>query len=400
MPYDRHIDKTEEALQDLREVYGRSNVHRFMDGLFSGKFNTEEDVIKFTNYIRESDGRTQLELSRLKKLLAEGFLEQFATNFNKRYSTCHMLMNRMRSGISRGLRMLETLCSKKRSRNGCRKKRNVVENSKMGKGAYNLMLWGLEQCNCLDSVSTLYHEIRAYEGHLTDCIDLCLDVINQVAYIRNHPEIAYEKHQKNRRQVLENNRSVIKRFIEMNAEMENELMEKVKVWKQEKKSMEEISAMLYHALDVNEYNDWIISEEVMAARRDGLTNPECALWGDDKQQVMRCRVAYMHIGELNPEGQDGRIGGKFLAMLYKWSKVKARGLDHWLIYFTDFYKTSGGTLKPVKLGAVKRGIKQMTFGEIDADTIKRFNKKADELVDNYMIRTSDDEKGIKEAANF
>ena len=87
-------------------------------------------------------------------------------------------------------------------------------------------------------------------------------------------------------------------------------------------------------------------------------------------------------------------------MLYEWSKVKARGLDHWLIYFTDFYKTSGGTLTPVKLGAVKRGIKQMTFGEIDADTIKRFNKKADEIVDNYMIRTSDNEKGIKEAANF
>ena len=47
-----------------------------------------------------------LELTRLNQLETEGFIEKFATNYNKRYSTCHLLMNKMRSGISRGINML------------------------------------------------------------------------------------------------------------------------------------------------------------------------------------------------------------------------------------------------------------------------------------------------------
>lgn len=399
MGYNKRIDKTEEALCELREVYSSNEIARFTDGLESGRINSEEKVIGFTNYIRTSDGLTQLEYSRLKQLQDEGFIEKFATNYNKRYSTCNMLMNKMRSGISRGLQMLEGLCEKKRSRGNSKSKRKVVNSSKMGKCPYNTAIWGLEQYK--DSVRVLYNEIVSYKTHLNQCIDLCLYISKQVAYIRNHPESAYEKHQKNRQEVLLNNRSVIKRFIDMNAEMENELMEKVEAWKEEKKSMEEISAMLYHALDENEYNDWIISEEVMAARRQGITNQERALWGDDMQQVMRCRAAYSHIDELNPEGQKDHIGGKFLALLHNWSKVKpTRGLDYWHTYFTDFYKTSGGVLTPVKLGAVKRGLTQIVRDEIEKDEVDKFNQMMDNLVNNYMITSSDEEIDMKLAVNF
>ena len=399
MAYDKHIDKTEEALCELKEVYSSNEVDRFIDGLESGRINSEEKVIEFTNYIRESDGLTQLEFSRLKRLYEEGFIEKFATNYNKRYSTCNMLTNKMRSSISRGMQMLEKLCEKKRSHGNTKSKRKVIDNSKIGKSPYNSTLWGLEYH--MEFVIVLYNEIISYKTHLSDCIDLCLFVIKQVAYIRNHPETAYEKHINSRQKVLENNRSVIKRFIEMNAEMENELMEKVEAWKQKKKSMEEISAILYHTLDENEYNDWIISEEVMAARRQGITNQERALWGDDKLQVMRCRAAYSHIDELNPEGQKDHIGGKFLALLHNWSKVQpTRGLDYWLTYFTDFYKTSGGVLKPVKLGAVKRRLTQITKEKIKKEEINKFNQMMDNLVKKYMITSSDEEKDMKKAANF
>ena len=399
MAYNKHIDKTEEALYELREVYSSNEVDRFTDGLESGRINSEEKVIQFTNYIRTSDGLVQLEYSRLKRLQDEGFIDKFATNYNKRYSTCNMLMNKMRSGISRGLQMLENLCEKKPSKGNSKSKRKVIDSSKIGKCPYNGAIWGLELYR--DSVRVLYTEIVSYKTHLNQCIDLCLYIIKQVAYIRNHPETAYEKHQKNRQEVLLNNRSVIKRFIDMNADMENDLMDKIETWKQEKKSMEEISAMLYHTLDENEYNDWIISEEVMAARRQGISNQERALWGDDKLQVMRCRAAYSHIDELDPEGQKDHIGGKFLALLHKWSKVQhTRGLDYWLTYFTDFYKTSGGVLTPVKIGAVKRGLTQITTEIIEKKEIDHFNQMMENLVKKYMITSSDEEKEMKQAANF
>lgn len=399
MGYNKHIDKTEEELCELGEVYSNNEVDRFIDGLVSGRINSEEKVIEFTNYIRTSDGLTQLEYSRLKRLQDEGFIEKFATNYNKRYSTCNILMNKMRSGISRGLKMLEDFCEKKRSHGNYKSKRKVVNSSKMGNSPYNSALWGLEQYK--DSVRVLYNEIVSYKAHLSLCIELCIFIIKQVAYIRNHPESAYEKHQKNRQEVLLNNRSVIKRFIDMNAEMENELMVKVNAWKKKKKSIEEISAMLYHTLDENEYNDWIISEEVMAARRQGITNQERALWGDDKKQVMQCRVAYSHLDEMSPEGQKDHIGGKFLALLHHWSKVKTtRGLDYWLTYFTDFYKTSGGVLTPVKLGAVKRGLAQIVKEEIEKKEVEDFNQRMDNLVRKYMITSPDEEKYMKRAVNF
>ena len=399
MAYDKHIDKTEEQLHELKQVYGRNCVDRFLDGLDVGKIHSEEQVIEFINYIRTSDGLTQLEFSRLKKLEEEGFIEKFATNCNKRFSTCNMLMNKMRSSVSRGIGMLEKLCNKKRSRGNSQSKHRVINSSRMGNSSFNYMLFGLEHYK--ESVRTLYNEIVSYKKHLNECIDLCLYIIEQVAYIRNHPETAYEKHKKNRLVVLLNNRSVIKRFIDMNAEMENELLEKVEAWKQEKKSIEEISAMLYHTLDENEYNDWVISEEVMAARRDGITNQERALWGDDKQQVICCRAAYSHIDELNPEGQEGRIGGPFLALLYKWSKVKSnRGMEYWLTYFTDFYKSSGGVLTPVKKGAVKRGIAMIAKGTIENADIDEFNKKMDALVKKYVMTSSDESNQIKKAANY
>ena len=87
MAYDKHIDKTEEELCELREVYSSNEVECFTDGLESGRINCEEKVIEFTNYIRNSDGLTQLEYSRLKRLLDEGFTD-LAKPSGRRMEAC------------------------------------------------------------------------------------------------------------------------------------------------------------------------------------------------------------------------------------------------------------------------------------------------------------------------
>lgn len=399
MIYDKHIDKTDEELRELNKVYGKSNLSRFLDGLSAGHIDTEEKVIELTNYIRESDGLTQLENSRLRKLRDEGFIEKFATNYNKRFSTTHMLMNKMSSSISRGVKTLAMFCEKKRSHKHHQSKPKVAEHSKMGKGAYTPSFVGLEAYK--ESVHVLYKELNDYRQHLSEGIEICLYISEQVAYVRSHPKVAYEKHRHSRQEVLTNNRSVIKRFVDLNAEMENDLMKKVEEWEQEKKSMEEISARLYHTLDVNEYNDWVISEEVMAARRQGLTNPERALWGDNKLQVLRCRAAYAHVDELNPEGHKGHLSGRFQTLLYLWSKCSsARGMDYWLAYFNNCYKDNGGRYTPVKIGAMKMEKAKITREVVTKKEIEEFNKKMDELVDQYVLNSSAKEKGVKNAVNF
>lgn len=400
MAYNKHIDKTEEELRGLRVVCERNDIDRFIDGLEAGEIKTEEDVIELTRTVRNNDGFALLEYSRLKRLKEEGFIDNYATNYNKRYSTTHMLMNKMRSSISRGLLFLESFCEKKRRKGHSKKKRSVVRNSKMGNGEYRPSLWGLEHYK--ESVKILYKEVVGYTDDLTKCIDLCIEMIEAVKHVRSHPEVAERIYNNCHRDTVINNRTTIKRFITLNANLENDILKKMQEWEKQKKEMKELKAMLYHTMDVNEWNDLCICEEVMAACMNGVTNKERALWGENTHQIMRVRVAYNHLDELEPEGQKGRIGGKFLYRLLVWSHVLPnRGIEYWHEYFLEIY-SSKGTLNPDKPGAIKMAKGKMAKMNLQDDKKEQeeFNHKLDELVKRYMIDEQDKPQAMKEAVNF
>lgn len=402
MAYNKHLDKTEEELRELKAVYEKDELNRFLDGLEAGKIQKEEDVIALTNSIRISDGLAQLEYSRLKRLKDEGFTERYATNYNKRFSTTHMLMNKMRSSISRGLNLLENFCEKRPRRGHSKKKRGVVRNSKLGKGEYTLSLWGLEHYK--ESVKVLYKEVCGYTDDLTKCIDLCMEIIERVKVIRSNPEEADLIYNNSHRDTILNHRTAIKRFIALNANLENDILKKMQEWEEKKKDLKELKAALYHQLDENEWIDLCICEEVMEARRNGATNKERALWGDNTRQIMRAKVAYEHIDELEPKGQKGRIGGEFLYRLYVWSHILPnRGLDNWHEYFLGKYKEDGkGKLNPDKVGAMKMAKGKIAKMRLDEDNKiqAEFDKKLDELVKKYMIEEPEELDTVKDAVNF
>lgn len=399
MAYNKHIDKTEEELRGLREVYAQDEIDRFTDGMACGKIRDEEAVIEFTNMIRQSDGLTQLEYCRLQRFKV-GFVENFATNYNKLYDTSHLLMNRMRSGISRGLRMLETFCEKKRRKGHSKSKRKVVENSKMGRGAYSLSLWGLEPYK--ESVKVLYKEVVNYSADLTKCIDLCLEIIEKVNYVRSHPDYADEIYNKCHKETIMNNRNLIKRFISLNADLESDIYNMMEDWERKKKALKNLKAKLYHTLDENEWNDLCVVEEVMTARQQSITNVERALWGDNKQKVMCIRVVYEHLDELEPKGQKGMIGGMFLARLHRWSNVLPnRGLEYWYEYFITSYK-SNGQFKPAKCSAIKTAkgkIAKLDNSE-DMKQQAEFDERITILLKKYMVGLQESDEDKKEAVNF
>ena len=400
MAYNKHIDKTEEELRELRVVYERNDVDRFIDGLEAGEIKTEQDIITLTNTVRNNDGLALLEYSRLKRLKEEGFIENYATNYNKRYSTTHMLMNKMRSSISRGLSFLENFCEKKRRKGHSKKKRSVVRNSKLGNGEYRPSIWGLEHYK--ESVKALYKEVVGYTEDLTKCIVLCLEMIEAVKHVRSHPEVADRIYNNCHRDTVINNRTTIKRFITLNANLENDILKKMQEWEKQKKEMKELKAKLYHTMDVNEWNDLCICEEVMAARRNGVTNKERALWGENTYQIMRVRVAYDHLDELEPEGQKGRIGSKFLYRLLVWSQVLPnRGIEYWHEYFLERY-TSKGILNPDKPSAIKMAKRKIAKMDLQDDKKEQeeFNRILDELVKKYMIDDKNKPQEMKEAVNF
>ena len=398
MAYDKHIDKTEEELRKLREVYNQDDVDRFIDGMEAGRITSEAQVIEFTNKIRQNDGLTRLEYSRLERLKV-GFIEAYATNYNKRYSTTHMLMNRMRSGISRGLKMLEDFCEKKPRRGHSKKNRKVVENSKMGKGAYRPSMYGLEYYK--ESVKTLYAEVDNYTNDLTKCIDLCLYMIEQVKDVKEDPERADKIYTQCHKDTIMNHRSVIKRFISINADMENDILKKMEEWERQKKSMKELKAKLYHTMDENEWIDLCVSEEVMLARKQDVTNEERALWGDNKQHVMRVRVVIEHLDELFPEGKKS-ISGEFLARLLHWCNILPKcGLHYWYSYFYKNYMIHG-MLTPRGEQAIKmaKGKIAKLDSDIDKEQQQDFNNKLESIVKKYTEEPLEGTAIEKKAVNF
>jgi hypothetical protein len=400
MAYDKHIDKTEDELRKLREVYAQDDINRYFDGLESGRINSEEQIIELTNHIRESDGLVRLEFSRLLRFKQSGFIEQYATNCNKLYDTSHLLMNKMRSGLSRGLKLLEAFCEKKRRKGQSKSNRKVVDSSKMGNCAYTLSLWGLEHYK--ESVKILYEEVCHYNADLTKCIDLSLEMIDQVNYVRTHPEYADKIYNKCHEETVLNNRTTIKRFIKLKVNLENDIYTKMEEWEKKKKALKNLKAKLYHTLDIDEWNDLCIVEEVMLARQQDMTNEERALWGDDKQKVMCARVVYKYLDELEPKGQKGMVGGMFLARLHRWSNLLPnRGLEYWYEYFISIYACNG-QLKPAKCSAIKAAkcqISKLEFSE-DERLQAEFEKKIEELLKKHMTSMQKSEDDEKEAVNF
>lgn len=399
MAYNKHIDKTEEELRRLREVYSQDDIDRFTDGLESGRINNEQQVIEFTNKIRESDGLTRLEYSRLQTIQV-GFIESYATNYNKRYDTTHLLMNRMRSGISRGLKMLERFCEKKRRKGHSKSKRKVIENSKMGLGSYTPSMWGLEPYR--ESVRVLYKEVVNYTTDLKKCIDLCIFMIEQVDKVRNDPDRAAAIYDKCHKDTVLNNRTIIKRFLSFKVDLENEIYQKMEDWEKKKKALKNLKAKLYHTLDENEWNDLCIVEEVMEARRQDISNEERALWGDNNEKVKRVRIAYAHLDELEPNGQKGMIGGHFLYRLYKWSNpLPNRGLDYWYEYFRGKYIFSG-SLIPAKVSAIKAAKSKLATldNTEDSEQQREFNSNIEKLIDKYMPKLENIAPIEKMAVNF
>lgn len=400
MAYDKHIDKTEEELRELRAVYAQDDIHRYLDGLESGGIRTEEQIIDLTNDIQKSDGLVRLEYSRLLRLKQSGFIEHFATNCNKRYDTAQLLMSKMRSGLSRGLKLLEDFCEKKRRKGHSKSKRKVVTNSKMGNCAYTLSIWGLEQYEA--SVKKLYQEVCQYNDDLTACIDLCLEMIEQVNYVRTHPDYADEIYNKCHKETVLNSRTTIRRFISLKVNLENDIYAKMEDWERKKQALKNLKAQLYHTLDMNEWTDLCIVEEVMQARQQDLTNEERFLWGDNKQKVMCVRVVYEHLDELKPKGQKGMIGGMFLARLHRWSNVLSnRGLEYWYEYFLSRY-TQTGQLKPAKVSAIKTAKGQIAKlgNDEDKELQAAFDEEIDKLIKKYMIDQQDQDDQEKEAVNF
>ena len=389
MVLDRHIDKTEESLQMLDDSLPQASVDRFLYGLKLHNWD-EEAIMAFTIKIRNSHSYALLENTRLTKWKAT-FNEEYATNHNKYFTTAESAMNRMRSTLKGITDAIIKFCY--RSNKALPADVDapmVLERTPLLKGPYSKDMFGTDLYG--KTVMLLFEELISYLNTAEDNVTICLDVIARENYLREHIDEVNEVYDKCFEDTFRNNRSVIKRLKESNANLDNDILKTI----EDAEDAQQMIADLFHMLNLEEWNDFVVCKAIHDANKAGLDKKELFLWGEErKEKVMLVRKLLGHLSDLDLsdqnmkiDKQEGVVSGEFLMRLLVWCDINENSSHSvWLEYVTDKILSAQECrfTKVAKIGAIKAERKKMAF--VGNDEIKKlqntFNMALDSFIDNF-----------------
>ena len=317
MVLDNTIDKNEETLMMLDDSLPQASVDRFVFGLQQRKWK-ELDILQFTVSVRTSHSYAIIENGRLKNWKGT-FNDEYATDHNAYFTTAERSMNRIRCTLSGIKKAVTKLCytSKKQLPTDAETP-TVYERSPLLNGHYSPDLFGLDAYG--QSVKQLYDELLNYLNTASENVELCLEVIERETYMRQHPEEIIEVHDKCYQNTFNHSQTTIKRFLNSGTNTDNDIVKAIEKADDAKQTIAE----LFHMLNVDQWNDYVICRATNEARNTGLTKEELLLWGRErKEQIMRVRKLIQHLDKLDMEKvKKGKaLSGYFLMRLFYWCDI-------------------------------------------------------------------------------
>lgn len=376
MILDNSIEKNEDSLMMLDDSLPQASVDRFVYGLQQRKWK-EWDILQFTASVRTSHTYALMENGRLKNWKGT-FNEEYATDHNTYFSTAERSMNRIRCTLSGIKKAVTKLCyTSKKQLPANANTPTVYERSPLLNGHYSPDLFGLDAYG--QSVKRLYDELIDYLNTASENIELCLEVIEREKYMRQHPEEIIEVHNKCYQDTFNHSQSTIKRFLNSGTNTDNDIVKAI----EKADDAKETIAELFHMLNVDQWNDYVICRATNEARNIGLTKEELFLWGRDRrEQVMRVRKLLRHLDELDIEKvKKGKaLSGYFLMRLFNWCDIKDSS-QHGVLrdYIAKNYK---GLV--VKIGAVNA--EKRKYLKVDNCENRRQQEDFNAAIDNFLSR--------------
>lgn len=298
MIFDNSLDKTEGTLTMLDDSLPHASVDRFVFGLQQRKWK-EWDILQFTASLRNSHTYAIMENGRLKNWKGT-FNEEYATDHNTYFTTAERSMNRIRCTLSGIRKAVTKLCyTSKKQLPADVDAPTVYERSPLLNGDYSPDMFSLDAYG--QSVKLLYDELLHYLKTASENIDLCLEVIDREKYMRQHPEEIMEVHDKCYQDTFNHSQTTIKRFLDSGVNTDNDIVNAI----EEADDAKETITELFHMLNVDEWNDYVICRATNEARNTGLSKEELLLWGRERrEQVVRVRKLLRHLDELDIEYFD------------------------------------------------------------------------------------------------
>lgn len=376
MILDNTLEKNEDTLMMLDDSLPQASVDRFVFGLQQRKWK-EWDITQFTASVRTSHTYALVENSRLKEWKGT-FNEEYATDHNTYFSTAERSMNRIRCTLSGIKKAVTKLCySSKKQLPQDADTPTVYERSPLLNGHYSPDLFGLDAYG--QSVKRLYDELVNYLGTASENIELCLEVIERENYMRQHPEEIIEVHDKCYQSTFNHSRSIIKRFLNSGSNVDNDILKAM----EEADDAQEMIAELFHMLNVDQWNDYVVCRATAEAQNDGLTKEEKILWGRErKAHVMRVRKLLKHLNELEIKKvkKGSALSGYFCMRLFNWCDINDDRQHGVLRDYVD--KNYNGLV--VKIGAVNAEKRKCLM--LDNSENRRQQEAFNTSLENFLKR--------------
>ena len=376
MILDNTIEKNEDTLMMLDDSLPQASVDRFVFGLQQRKWK-EWDVLQFTASVRTSHTYAIMENGRLKAWKGT-FNEEYATDHNTYFTTAERSMNRIRCTLSGIRKAVTKLCyTSKKQLPANADIPTVYERSPLLNGNYSPDLFGLDAYG--QSVKRLYDELVSYLNTASENIELCLEVIERENYMRQHPEEIIEVHDKCFQNTFNHSQSIIKRFLNSGVNVDNDIITAIEEADDAKKRIAE----LFHMLNVDQWNDYVICKATAEARNNGLTKEEQILWGRERrEQVLRVRKLLQHLDELDMDKvkKGSALSGYFLMRLFNWCGINDNSQHGVLREYIA--KNYNGLV--VKMGAVNAEKRKCL--KLDNCENRRQQEIFNSTIDNFLSR--------------
>lgn len=333
MEIDDHIEKSEEGLEQLIEAAMMFEENHYLEAVRLKKMS-EFDILTLTEDVRLWYSRMRKESLKL-AAFSEHFLDEFATDNNRRFRDAYDLFSRIRSTISGSRKVFRKFCR--------RMMRNPInpaaDNSVLGRSvlsahAVGRDIFGIGSYD--EKVCTLYEELKAFFTTLIVTLSLCHRMIRDEDAIKKDGARCLEIYKKCRKEILSSARLFAKTFnVNIQQVSSQEYIERRK----KAKSMQEYAQKDYHQRSKCEFMTVVAFEVIAEGNSQGLSDEESLLWPNNLEKVKQVRNAIRRLDDMvAPEHKN--IDGKFLLEFIKWCGVSCHHERKLYNYLLDNYKGS------------------------------------------------------------
>ena len=341
---------TEENLQTVLTAIENFNFDRLLAALKDRRSLSVSDILAMDARITEATSKLQTEYARLQDE-APAFNKRFVHRNSHYFSSAEALLRKIRSGVARFKDLYSRLTPNRTSAyQGLpmpEDKPSIYDRSLLGNAAYTPSLFPE---TVRPEVKQLYEHIVAFLAQMEDALNLCKDVLDDEALIREDAGQCRELYM----DFKDEHYSHIKQLLRQITASWNDI-EKITnpaiCLREQTASDEEFSQQGFHNLEYEDVCQLATKEIVEESQRGEFTKEELMLFPDNRPLILRVRHIIVDFESYLPEGFNGKkIPASTIACLLRWSKPKE---DFAFVkYFKKTYEASGGTHKVPSNSAV------------------------------------------------